>query len=210
MIPKFLQISLFPVFGFFAQSGPMLAQSETPPPPPVFTEVSPQTQNAPPLDDETLAALEIRYAALKSREAAALARFEPAGKALLAELEDALQTGIAPDLLEWEESSFAWFASKIATANPQAGLPMPGRNARLAVTMMRMQLDFSVPRGGGLAPFLLNKDAPVLQVARAGSPSSAILWVPDLGYLKLPTEYVAPYIDRSDLETPMQIGRVEN
>ena len=167
-------------------------------------------KNAPPLDDETLAALDIRYAALKSREAAALARFEPAGKALLAELENALQTGIAPDLLEWEETSFAWFAPKIAEANPQAGLPMPGRNARLAVTMMRMQLDFSVPRVGGLAPFPLNKDAPVLQVARAGSPSSAILWVPDLGYLKLPIEYVAPYIDRSDLETPMQIGRVEN
>ena len=87
---------------------------------------------------------------------------------------------------------------------------MPGRNARLAVTMMRMQLDFSVPRAGALPPFPLNKDAPVLQVARAGSPTSAILWVPDLGYLKLPTEYVAPYIDRTDLETPLQIGRAEN
>jgi len=196
--------------------GVSLAQSGPPPMSPPIASRDESTDEgagapaafvaAPNVSSDALAGYEARMAELRTREAAALAILGPADAELLAELEAARATGLDPAMLKWEQDWFTYLSGEIAQADPQLGLELPGRDARLAVALMRMQLDVPINRREGQVVITLGKDETVLQVARAGSPVHSILWVPKLGYIAIPTEYVKPHIDRLVEETPLAIG----
>ena len=192
------------------------AQTVLPPPPgsePAAPSTAPSV-TAPPLaappvatglPTEELASFQARAAALIEREQAALARVAPASTEQLDRLATAQKSGISPEMLAWEEQALAFYLAWMQTADPQVGAAFPARDAVLDVTMVQIDLDSTVSRPGTALARTLKEGEPQLQVARAGSPEIAILWIKELGYVALPPEYVQPYIDRV-ATSPLQIG----
>jgi hypothetical protein len=181
---------------------PNFAMAQTQPTAPVKAPAT-----IPALRQAQVATFEARKAALNAREAAALQAHSPADPELLEQLDLAGLSGADPAMLEWEEQSFVWFSEQIATASLQEGSQFPATSATLNVAMMRMQLAYTLTRPDTEQKFPVAANAPVLQVARVGNPVQAVLWVAGFGYASVPAEYVQPYVDRTDPQTALEIGR---
>ena len=164
-------------------------QAPLPPGPPELPNDS-AAEISPAMRDEWRA----RYARLSAREKALEEARLPADAEELARLEAARAVATPSEIKDFVAQSLQWYAQRMTTADLTQDLQLPRGAVVLDVAMVQFKTQFTPRRSDGTAGIQRQPGEAGLQVARIEGAQQTVLWLPELGFVLVPDDYVGKYI----------------